>query len=159
MSVIIVTGAGGLIGAEAVRRFAQAGHTVVGVDNDMRSYFFGPSASTKWSVAKLQADISGYCHYTLDVRDSDAIDRLFSAYGGDISGVVHAAAQPSHDWAAREPYVDFAINAMGTLNLLEATRRNSPDAVFMFLSTNKVYGDAPNSLPLCEREQRFECMP
>ncbi len=110
----------------------------------MRVSFFGPSASTKWSVAKLQADISGYCHYTLDVPAPDAIDRLFAGYGGDISGAVHAAAQPSDDWAAREPYVDFAINAMGTLNLLEATRRNSPDAVFMFLSTNKVYRDAPN---------------
>jgi CDP-paratose 2-epimerase len=159
MSVIIVTGAGGLIGAEAVRRFTQAGHTVVGVDNDMRAYFFGDSASTKWSLVELQAEVSGYRHHSLDVRDASAIGRLFAEYSSDIAGVIHAAAQPSHDWAAREPYVDFAINAIGTLNLLEATRHKSPDAVFMFLSTNKVYGDAPNSLPLCETDRRFECMP
>jgi CDP-paratose 2-epimerase len=159
VSVIIVTGAGGLIGAEAVRRFAKAGHTVVGVDNDMRAYFFGNSASTKWSVARLQAEIPAYRHYSVDIRDSEVIHRLFAEYNSDISGVVHAASQPSHDWAAREPYADFAVNAVGTLNLLEATRHNSPNAVFMFLSTNKVYGDAPNLLPLREKDERFECLP
>jgi CDP-paratose 2-epimerase len=157
MSVIIVTGAGGLIGAEAVRRFAQAGHTVAGVDNDMRAYFFGAPASTQWSVARLKEQVGDYYHHAIDIRDCVAIDRLFAQYGSAVSAVVHAAAQPSHDWAAREPHVDFAINACGTLNLLEATRHHCPNAVFMFLSTNKVYGDAPNSLPLCERERRYEC--
>jgi CDP-paratose 2-epimerase len=129
------------------------------MDNDMRAHFFGEGASTKWSVARLLAEVPLYRHHNLDIRDYCAIDRLFAEYSSDISGVVHAAAQPSHDWAAREPCVDFAINAVGTLNLLEATRRSSPNAAFMYLSTNKVYGDAPNLLPLLERDQRFECLP
>lgn len=159
MSVIVVTGSGGLIGAEAVRRFAEAGHTVVGVDSDMRSYFFGDSASTKWSVARLEEEIPNYRHHAIDIRDFRSVNRLFAEYNSDISGVVHTAAQPSHDWAAREPHTDFAVNAVGTLNLLEATRHHCADGVFIFMSTNKVYGDAPNYLPLCEREERFECAP
>jgi len=159
MSVIVVTGAGGLIGAEAVRLFAAQGNAVVGVDNDMRAYFFGDTASTKWSVERLRSEVAAYRHHAIDIRDSAAVERVFVEYGSEISGIIHAAAQPSHDWAAREPLVDFGVNALGTLNLLEATRRHCPDAVFMFLSTNKVYGDKPNSLPLIEVGQRFECAP
>jgi len=159
MSVIIVTGAGGLIGAEAVRFFAAQGKTVVGIDNDMRAYFFGENASTKWAVERLQSQIAGYRHHVIDVRDSAAVARVFAEYQGDVSGIIHAAAQPSHDWAAREPLVDFGVNALGTLNLLEAARRHCPGAAFMFLSTNKVYGDRPNELPLVEVGRRFECAP
>ncbi len=159
MSVVVVTGSGGLIGAEAVRRFAAEGATVVGVDNDMRASYFGAAASTRWSVERLRSEVTGYRHHAIDVRDRAAVARIFAEYGDAISAVVHAAAQPSHDWAARAPVVDFGVNALGTLNLLEATRAHCPQAVFMFLSTNKVYGDAPNALPLIEIGERFECAP
>lgn len=158
MSVCVITGAGGLIGAESVRFFLDRGFDVVGVDNDMRSYFFGPEASTRWSVERLQK-LPGYTHATADIRDQEAMDRLFGHYGAHIAAVVHTAAQPSHDWAAREPHTDFSINAVGTLNLLEATRRHCPQAAFVFTSTNKVYGDTPNRLPLVETETRYECDP
>jgi CDP-paratose 2-epimerase len=159
MSVVVVTGSGGLIGAEAVRLFAAKSHTVVGIDNDMRAHYFGDSASTRWSVDRLRAEVAGYRHHAIDVRDAAAVERVFTEYGCQISAIVHAAAQPSHDWAGRQPSVDFGVNAVGTLNLLEATRAHCPEAVFMFLSTNKVYGDAPNSLPLIEIGQRYECAP
>lgn len=159
MSVVIVTGSGGLIGAEAVRRFAAAGDTVVGIDNDMRAHYFGEAASTRWAVERLSAELANYRHHAIDVRDRAAVERVFAEYGSAIAGVVHAAAQPSHDWAGRAPAVDFGVNALGTLNLLEATRIHCPQAVFMFLSTNKVYGDAPNALPLIEVGERFECAP
>ena len=137
MSVVVITGSGGLIGAEAVRLFAEHGHKIAGIDNDMRAYFFGPSASTRWAVDRLRSELSSYCHYSIDIRDDRAIERIFSEYGTAVSAVIHAASQPSHDWAARDPGTDFGVNALGTLNLLEATRRHSPDAVFMFLSTNR----------------------
>jgi len=155
VSVVVVTGSGGLVGAESVRFFSQHGFDVVGIDNDMRRYFFGDEASTAWSVNALKSEIPSYRHHTLDVRDVTAIDRVFAEYGADISLVVHAAAQPSHDWASREPLVDFGVNANGTLNLLESTRKHCPSAVFIFTSTNKVYGDRPNALPLVETESRW----
>lgn len=159
MSMCIVTGSGGLIGSETVRFFADKGFDVVGVDNDMRAYFFGPEASTEWNVRQLQEGLRGYEHVCLDIRDADAVDRLFARYGTAITAVVHTAAQPSHDWAAREPMTDFSVNAMGTLVLLEACRKHCPEAAFVFTSTNKVYGDTPNFLPLVERETRFELDP
>lgn len=159
MSVVVVTGSAGLIGAEAVDFFAAKGFDVVGVDNDMRRYFFGQEASTAWSRDRLAARWPGYAHVDADIRDQSAIDALYARYGRDIALTIHAAAQPSHDWAAREPFTDFTVNANGALNLLEAARKHCPDAPFIFTSTNKVYGDTPNRLPLVERETRWELDP
>lgn len=156
MNVIIVTGSGGLVGAEAVRFFSGKSDIVIGIDNDMRASFFGSDASTSWAVSKLKQEIQNYQHLNLDIRDSIAMERVFKKYGSDVSLVVHAAAQPSHDWAAKDPITDFSVNANGTLVLLEAVRQNCPDAVFIFTSTNKVYGDTPNNLPLVECEARWE---
>ena len=156
MSVAIITGSAGLVGAEAVSFFASKGFDVVGIDNDMRGYFFGKEASTAWSRERLEKHFPSYTHVETDIRDQDALERLFSRYGRSVELVLHAAAQPSHDWAAREPFTDFSVNANGTLNLLEMTRRHCPDAPFIFTSTNKVYGDTPNRLPLVERETRWE---
>lgn len=157
MSIAVVTGSAGLIGSEASRHFAGLGLTVVGIDNDMRREFFGESASTAWQRARLQEELGDlYEHLDLDIRDRAGIEHVFRRYGAAIAVVVHAAAQPSHDWAAHAPHVDFAINAQGTLNLLEATRQSAPDAVFIFTSTNKVYGDTPNRLPLVETATRWE---
>ncbi|MEP3046325.1 MAG: NAD-dependent epimerase/dehydratase family protein [Roseibium sp.] len=156
MSVALVTGSGGLIGAEAAMFLAGKGLTVYGIDNDMRSYFFGPDASTSWRINDLKTRLPNYCHQSIDIRDAATLGKLLSDIGTDLTCIIHAAAQPSHDWAAREPHTDFAINATGTLNLLEAFRNHAPDAAFAFLSTNKVYGDRPNSLPMIERETRWE---
>lgn len=160
MNIAIVTGSAGLIGAEASRHFAKQGLTVVGIDNDMRSEFFGAEASTNWQRQQLEIELGDrYIHVDGDIRDDLLIDNLFSDYSSDIKLIVHTAAQPSHDWAARDPKKDFTVNANGTLNLLEATRRNCPLAVFIFTSTNKVYGDTPNRLPLIETETRWEIDP
>jgi CDP-paratose 2-epimerase len=156
MACVVITGSGGLIGSEAARFFADKGLEVVGVDNDMRQYFFGAEASTRWRVEELKNSCKDYRHHDIDIRDREGIDRLFESLGGAVQFVVHAAAQPSHDWAAREPVTDFSVNALGTLHMLEAVRRHSPEAAFAFLSTNKVYGDAPNGLPLVELESRWE---
>ncbi len=156
MSVAIITGSAGLIGSEAVRFFSKKGLTVVGIDNDMRKRFFGDEASTEWNRKRLEDDLAGYIHESFDIRDFEAVAKLFKKYGSDITLVVHTAAQPSHDWAAREPITDFTVNANGTLNLLEATRLHAPEAAFIFTSTNKVYGDSPNHLPLVELEKRWE---
>lgn len=159
MPICIVTGSAGLIGSEAVRRWVAEGLDVVGVDNDMRAHFFGAEASTKWNRLRLEKDLARYRHVDMDIRDSQAIDALFAQYGKNIVCVIHTAAQPSHDWAMRDPQLDFGVNANGTLNLLEATRKHAPEAPFIFTSTNKVYGDAPNFLPLIERQTRFELDP
>lgn len=157
MSVVIVTGSAGLIGSEAATYFAAKGMDVVGIDNDMRRYFFGPEASTQWNQSRLQASLGRrYRHASIDIRDAGALDKLFEQYGSAVVLVIHAAAQPSHDWAAKEPITDFSVNAVGTLNMLEATRKHCPDAPFIFTSTNKVYGDRPNLLPLEERADRWE---
>jgi len=155
MNTIIVTGAAGLIGSESVRFFCEKGFNVLGIDNDMRKYFFGEEASTKWTLNDL-SKYKNFKNYTIDIRDFKSISELFNEYGKDIALVIHTAAQPSHDWAAKEPFTDFGINANGTLNLLEATRQSCQDAVFIFTSTNKVYGDTPNFLPLEELESRWE---
>ena len=156
MSVVIVTGSAGLIGSESVAYFASLGMTVIGIDNGMRAQFFGPDASTHWVRERLISEIDDYRHYDADIRDSAEISRIFEAYEGSISLVIHTAAQPSHDWAAREPFTDLSVNMNGTSVLLEAARRYAPDAAFIFMSTNKVYGDTPNYLPLQELETRWE---
>ena len=159
MPVILVTGSGGLIGSQSVTHFAGQADVIVGIDNNMREHFFGEEASTTWVVDDLNKRLDNYRHVAIDIRDNDAINRLFAEYGTDISLIVHTAAQPSHDWAACDPHTDFSINANGTLNLLEATRQHAPDASFIFTSTNKVYGDTPNNLPLIEQETRWELDP
>ncbi len=155
-NTIIVTGSAGLIGSETVKHFAQDGWRVVGIDNDMRSRFFGAEASTKSVRDQLVQTVDGYEHHDIDIRNAEAVRDLFRAQGAQIGAVVHTAAQPSHDWAARDPQMDFTVNANGTLNLLEAARECSPEAPFVFTSTNKVYGDTPNRLPLRELELRWE---
>jgi CDP-paratose 2-epimerase len=156
---IIVTGSAGLIGSETVKRFAGEGARVIGIDNDMRAEFFGAEASTKKTRADLIANVRGYEHHDLDIRDAAAVMELFKRHRGSIDAIVHTASQPSHDWAARDPQTDFTVNANGTLNLLEAARMFSPEAPFIFTSTNKVYGDTPNRLPLRELEKRWEIEP
>jgi CDP-paratose 2-epimerase len=156
VSVAIITGSGGLIGSETARFLHEQGMEVVGIDNNMREYFFGADGSTHWNTVQLQQDLKNYTHHSIDIRDDQAVNKLFSDHGDSIDLVVHTAAQPSHDWAAREPATDFTVNANGTLIMLEATRKFAPEATFIFTSTNKVYGDAPNFLPLVEKETRWE---
>jgi CDP-paratose 2-epimerase len=159
MRTAVVSGSSGLIGSEASKFFHDKGFRVIGLDNDMRSYFFGHNASTKPMRLKLMHDLPHYVHYETDIRNYDELAKIFSEYSSDIEVIVHAAAQPSHDWATREPLTDFGVNATGTLNLLEVTRKYAPNAVFIFTSTNKVYGDTPNHLPLIELEHRWEVDP
>lgn len=160
MAVALITGAAGLIGSEAAEYFAGLGYDVVGVDNDMRSVFFGADASTRWNRIGLEQRLGrSYEHHDVDIRDREAMERIFARYGSEIALVIHAAAQPSHDWAVRDPETDFSVNASGTLVVLEMTRRHAPEAVFVYTSTNKVYGDAPNRLPLVELETRWEIDP
>ena len=159
MSMLIVTGSAGLIGSETVKRFAKDGFRVAGIDNDMRAEFFGAEASTKKTRDDLLANVRGYEHHNIDIRDAQRIDELFKQHREQISAIVHTASQPSHDWAARDPQTDFTVNANGTLNLLEAARNFCPEAPFIFCSTNKVYGDTPNRLPLRELEKRWEVEP
>lgn len=159
MTVAVVTGAGGLVGSTACRRYSTLFDSVVGVDNDSRATFFGADASTAWAISQLVADCPNFIHINADIRDRDAVGRVFAEYGTDIKLIVHAAAQPSHDWAAKEPLTDFGVNAVGTMVMLEAVRRWCPDAVFIFTSTNKVYGDRPNALPLIELDTRWEVDP
>lgn len=155
--VALVTGSAGLIGAESCRRLHDdLGLEVIGVDNDLRSSFFGEGASTVAVRRDLEERLDRYRHEGVDIRDTAAMDRIFAELGSDLRVIVHTAAQPSHDWAARDPETDFAINATGTLALLERWRRHAPAASFIFTSTNKVYGDAPNDLPLVEHETRWE---
>ncbi|MDF5709097.1 MAG: NAD-dependent epimerase/dehydratase family protein [Nostoc sp. S4] len=160
MPTVLITGSCGLIGSESVHFFAQNGFDVVGIDNNMRSVFFGESASTQWNRRILEDKYGdSYCHYDIDIRDRSAIENLFQKYSSDICLIIHTAAQPSHDWAAKDPHTDFTVNANGTLVLLEATRQYCPDTTFIFTSTNKVYGDTPNYLPLEELEKRWEIEP
>ncbi len=153
--VVFVTGSSGLVGSETVEFFAKLGMDIVGIDNDMRAYFFGKEASTRWNKERLlKLYKERYTHYDIDIRDYEAILKLMKKYKPCL--IVHTAAQPSHDWAAKEPITDFTVNALGTLYLLEATRQVVPEAVFIFVSTNKVYGDTPNKLPLIELKSRYE---
>ncbi len=157
MPIAIVTGSGGLIGSESVAHFVEAGFDVVGLENDMRARFFGAEASTSHTTARLQERYPAeFTSLEMDIRDRDAVRALFAKHGAGIELIVHTAAQPSHDWAASDPQTDFSVNANGTLNLLEAARDHCPAATFVFTSTNKVYGDLPNELPLVELETRLE---
>jgi CDP-paratose 2-epimerase len=158
-SVAVVTGSAGLIGSESCKRLHAEGLTIAGIDNDMRARFFGADASTAPTRTVLETGLNNYRHHDFDIRDTNAVNALFRTLSKDVAVVIHTAAQPSHDWAAREPHTDFTVNALGTLNLLEATRQYCPDAVFIFTSTNKVYGDTPNRLPLVELEKRWELPP
>ena len=156
MSVALVTGSAGLIGSETARFFHEQGLDIVGLDNDLRAWFFGPQASTASMRKQLESRLARYEHHAVDIRDQAGVDRIFSKYGKTIEVVVHTAAQPSHDWAVRDPLADFTVNANGTLHLLEATRKYASEAAFIFTSTNKVYGDTPNRLPLKELPSRWE---
>jgi CDP-paratose 2-epimerase len=156
MPIAIVTGSGGLIGSESARYFAEQGFEVIGLENDMRAEFFGPDASTAHVSRQLEQELDAFSALAIDIRDRDAVERLFAEHAGNIELIVHTAAQPSHDWAARDPHTDFTVNANGTLNLLQATRDHCPAATFIFTSTNKVYGDRPNFLPLLETGSRLE---
>jgi CDP-paratose 2-epimerase len=156
LKICVITGSAGLIGAEAVRFFSSKGFQVVGIDNDMRKQFFGKDASTEWSRRDLETKIPNYTHHDIDIRDRNAVEAVFAEYSDDIELVVHTAAQPSHDWAATDPHTDFGVNANGTLVMLEATRKLAGRPCFIFTSTNKVYGEKPNELPLVELETRWE---
>jgi len=156
MEIVLVTGSTGLIGSESVRFFCEKNFDVVGIDNDMRAVFFGEEASTRWNQKILEEKYPKYKHYDVDIRNQKDIENIFKEYDQDISVIIHCAAQPSHDWAAKDPLTDFTVNANGTLNLLENTRAYCPEAVFIFCSTNKVYGDIPNTLPLAELDTRWE---
>lgn len=151
---ILVTGSSGLIGSEAVDYFARRGHDVHGLDNNMRADFFGPQGDTSWRLRQLVQNLRNFTHHDVDIRDRAAVMDLFAAR--PIGAVIHCAAQPSHDLAKDRPFDDFDVNATGTLNLLEAARRHCPEAPFVFMSTNKVYGDAPNELPLVELPTRWD---
>ena len=154
MKKVLVTGSTGLIGSESVKFFCEKDFEVFGVDNDMRSYFFGQEASTVWNKKILEEKYKNYTHYDFDIRNEEKIEELFKKHTFDL--IIHTAAQPSHDWAAKEPLTDFSVNATATVLLLEKFRKYSPQAVFIFTSTNKVYGDRPNTLTLIEKETRYE---
>jgi CDP-paratose 2-epimerase len=154
LKTILVTGSSGLIGSEAVEHFDRQGHRVHGVDNNMRRVFFGEPGDTSWNLDRLRRVAKNFTHHNLDIRDRIGLESLFRSQRFDL--IVHCAAQPSHDKARDIPILDFEVNALGTVNLLEATRLHCPEAVFILMSTNKVYGDAPNELPLNELETRWE---
>jgi len=156
MIIAIVTGSAGLVGSETVDFLSQKFDKIIGIDNNMREYFFGANASTDWNRKHLEESYANYVHYKIDIRSFLEMEKIFKEYSGDIKMIVHTAAQPSHDWAAKEAITDFTVNANGTLNVLELTRQYCPTSVFIFTSTNKVYGDTPNFLPLTELETRWE---
>jgi len=159
MSVALVTGSAGLIGSEAAKFFANKGLDIIGIDNNMRKSFFGEDACTLWNLSELKSHCPNYAHHDFDLRDNDKLEKLFKQHGRQISVIIHAAAQPSHDWAANEPITDFTVNALATLYLLENFRKYCPQATFIYLSTNKVYGDTPNALPLVETQTRWDISP
>ena len=156
MSVVITTGSAGLIGSETVKFFCRKKYDVVGIDNNFRKKFFGKDACTEWNRKQLEKECSNYSHNNVDIRDNKNISKIFNKYGKNIVLIIHAAAQPSHDWAASDPFLDFTVNANGTLTLLENFRQYCPGATFIYVSTNKVYGDLPNFLPLIEEKRRYE---
>jgi CDP-paratose 2-epimerase len=157
MPTAIVTGSGGLIGSESAAHFVRQGYDVIGLENDMRAQFFGAEASTQHTTDRLRSELGdSFRSLEVDIRDLAGVERAFAEHRHSLELVIHTAAQPSHDWAASDPQTDFAVNANGTLNLLDATRRQAPQATFIFCSTNKVYGDLPNALPLVENARRLE---
>ena len=156
MKVALITGSAGLVGSEAVSFLYDKFDIILGIDNNMREYFFGKDSSVNWNKDKIIQAFNNYKHFDIDIRNFEVLEKLFKEYNSTIDLIIHAAAQPSHDWAAKEPLTDYSINSTGTANLLELTRLHCPKAVFIFTSTNKVYGDNPNNLPLVEHEDRFE---
>jgi CDP-paratose 2-epimerase len=156
MSLALITGSCGLVGSESSIFFSEKGFEIIGVDNNARKFFFGKDGDVSWVKSKLKKKIKNYNHFNVDIRNYDSLQKIFKKYKKKISVIIHCAAQPSHDWAKDKAFIDFEINAKGTLNLLELTKIYCPDAPFIFMSTNKVYGDNPNKLPLVERSTRWE---
>ena len=159
MNTVLITGSNGLIGSAAVSFFASKADLVLGLDNNMRKHFFGDNGDTKWNELNLKNKFKNFVPHNVDIRDVEQLEKIFKKYNTDIDLIIHAAAQPSHDWAANNPLLDFQVNANGTLNLLQLTNLFSKDAVFIFTSTNKVYGNTPNQLPMIEKEHRWELDP
>lgn len=156
MKSIVITGSGGLVGYESCLLFLKLGYKVIGIDNNLRQYFFGSDGNVSPNIDYLNRIYSNYTHYNVDIRDDKKIDSIFSDHSSDIEAVIHAAAQPSHDWAVKDVFTDFDVNAKSTLNLLNTTKKYAPKSTFIFMSTNKVYGDNPNYLDLIEKETRYE---
>ena len=156
MSLVLITGSSGLVGSESVDFFCQKGFNVVGVDNDLRKHFFGKKASTKWQTKVLLERYKNFKNFNIDIRNYPGLKKIFNFYRKKICLIIHCAAQPSHDYGKNYPILDFNINATGTLNLLELTKKFCPDAPFIFMSTNKVYGDNPNRIPLIKKKFRYE---
>lgn len=156
MKTVLITGSAGLIGSQACDFFHKKGYKIIGIDNNMRSYFFGESSSTEPSRISLEMNLINYHHNNIDIRNYSDLEKVFKEYSFDIELVIHTAAQPSHDWAAKEPMTDFCVNALGTMNMLELTRLYCPNSTFIFTSTNKVYGDRPNYLQIKEKDKRWE---
>ena len=156
MSLVLVTGSCGLVGSESVKFFCSKGFDVIGIDNNSRLKFFGKDGDTSWVKNNLIKFYKNYIHKSIDIRNFSALEKIFKKYKNSIKLIIHSAAQPSHDWAKEKPFIDFNINALGTLNLLNLTKKYCYNAPFIFLSTNKVYGDNPNLLPLKELKTRWE---
>ena len=156
MSLAIITGSSGLVGSESVNFFCDKGFDVIGIDNNLRKYFFGQDGSTLWVKKNLQKRNKKFNHYNLDIRNLAALEKIFKRYKNKISLIIHCAAQPSHDYGKNHPFLDFSVNATGTLNLLELTKKYCSNAPFIFMSTNKVYGDNPNKLKIYEKKTRWE---
>ena len=156
MKIALITGSCGLVGSESCVFFSKKGFKIIGIDNNSRKFFFGKDGDINWVKKKLRQTLTNYTHYNIDIRNYKNIEKIFKKYKEKIKVIIHAAAQPSHDWAKDKPFIDFDINAKGTLNLLELTRIYSPSAPFIFMSTNKIYGDNPNKLSLVEKKARWE---
>ena len=156
MNIALITGSCGLVGSESSIFFSKKKFKIFGIDNNTRKFFFGKDGDIGWIKKNLKKNIPNYTHLNIDIRNFSALKNIFSKNRKNIKVIIHATAQPSHDWAKNEPFIDFDINAKGTLNLLELTKRYCPNAPFIFMSTNKVYGDNPNKLPLIERKKRWE---
>ena len=156
MPIVIITGSVGLVGSEAVNFFSQKGFRVIGIDNNLRKFFFGNDGSTSWLKRKIIKNNPKYKHFNVDIRNYQRLEKIFKIYKKSISLIIHCAAQPSHDYGKNFPKIDFDVNASGTLNLLELTRKFCPKSPFIFMSTNKVYGDNPNKLKIIEKKNRYE---
>ena len=156
MSLVLITGSCGLVGSEAAIFFSKKGFEILGVDNNARKFFFGPDGDISWIKKSLKKKIKNYNHYNIDIRNYNSLKKIFSKYKNQIKLIIHCAAQPSHDWAKNKAFIDFDVNAKGTLNLLELTKKYCSSSPFIFMSTNKVYGDNPNKLPLIEKKTRWE---
>jgi len=156
MSIAIITGSNGLVGSEAVNFFYEKGFDIVGIDNNLREFFFGKDGSTNWIKKKIKKNIRNYIHYNTDIRNYQNLEKIFKKYKKNISVIIHCAAQPSHDYGKKFPRLDFDVNATATLNLLKLTKIYSPNVPFIFMSTNKVYGDNPNKLKIIEKKNRYE---